>query len=290
MQLQLIELYLLVCRLYDTEPVLQFQRLSNFKPEFTDQELVTIYLFGHLHGLFAMRQIYDDIHHQWLEWFPHLPSYQAFNHRLNNLAPSFELLSDSLLQHAQRHLCASDDRLIDSVPVILARATRATSARVAREVADKSFCASKNLWYHGVKIHLQAARRVAQLPMPERIFLTKASCHDLAALRQMNLTVGKCALFADKAYACAETKAEFESHQTVLATPTKKQKNQPLEQTDSLWSRFVSSMRQPIESLFNWIIEQTGIQHASKVRSTNGLLVHCYGKLAVACLLLVFYP
>ncbi|MDQ3258539.1 MAG: IS982 family transposase, partial [Acidobacteriota bacterium] len=226
----------------------------------------------------------------WREWFPHLPSYQAFNNRLNSLAPSFELLTDALLQQAQAQLSVADDRLIDSVPVILARASRATQARVAREVADKSFCASKNLWYHGVKIHFQAARRVAQLPMPERIFLTEASCHDLAALRQMNLTLGKCALFADKADACAETKAEFEKHRTVLATPTKKEKNQPLEQTDSLWSRFVSSMRQPIESLFNWIIEKTGIQHASKVRSTNGLLVHCYGKLAVACLLLVFYP
>jgi len=290
MQLQLIELYLLVCRLYDTQPVLQFQRLSNFKPEFTDQELITIYLFGHLHGLFAMRQIYHYIQHQWREWFPHLPSYQAFNNRLNSLAPSFELLSDSLLQQAQAHLSVSDDRLIDSIPVILARASRATQARVAREVADKTFCASKNLWYHGVKIHFQAARRVRLLPMPERIFLTEASCHDLAALRQMNLHLGDCALFADKAYACAETKAEFEKQGTALATPTKKEKNQPLEQADSLWSRFVSAMRQPIESLFNWIIEQTGIQNASKVRSTNGLFVHCYGKLAVACLLLVFYP
>ncbi len=44
MQRQLIELYLLVCRLYDTQPVLKQQRLSNFKPECTDEELVTIYL------------------------------------------------------------------------------------------------------------------------------------------------------------------------------------------------------------------------------------------------------
>ncbi|MDQ3648859.1 MAG: IS982 family transposase [Acidobacteriota bacterium] len=290
MQRQLIELYLLVCRLYDTQPVLQQQRLSNFQPEFTDHELVTIYLFGHLHGLFAMRQIYNHIHHQWRAWFPLLPSYQAFNNRLNNLAPSFELLTDALLQQAQAQLSVSDDRLIDSVPVILARASRSTSARVAREVADKTFCASKNLWYHGVKIHLQAARRIAQLPMPERIFLTEASCHDLAAVRQMHLHLGDCALFADKAYACADTKAEFDKRGTALTTPTKKEKNQPLEQADSLWSRFVSAMRQPIESLFNWIIERTGIQNASKVRSTNGLLVHCYGKLAVACVLLVFYP
>lgn len=146
------------------------------------------------------------------------------------------------------------------------------------------------MWYHGVKLHLEAPRRLQLLPLPERLFLTAASCHDLSALRQMNLKLGHCAFFADKAYACADTKAEFDDNGTALATPTKKEKNQPLERTDSLWSRFVSSMRQPVESLFNWIIEKTGIQNASKVRSTNGLVVHCYGKLAVACLLLVFYP
>ena len=156
-----------------------------------------------------MRQIYNHIHHQWRAWFPLLPSYQAFNNRLNNLAPSFELLTDTLLQQAHAQLSVADDRLIDSVPVILARASRSTSARVAREVADKTFCASKNLWYHGVKIHLQAARRITQLPMPERIFLTEASCHDLAAVRQMHLHLGDCALFADKAYACAEP-ADFD--------------------------------------------------------------------------------
>jgi len=290
MQLQLIQLYLLVCHLYDTQPVLQFQRISNFKPEFTDQQLVTIYLFGHLHGFFAMRQIYDHIRQQWRAWFPRLPSYQALNHRLNDLAPTFELLIDALLQQANTHISVADDRVIDSVPVILARGSRSKSAAVAREIADKTFCASKNLWYHGVKIHVQAARRVHLLPIPERICLTEASCHDLNALRQMNLHLGNCALFADKAYACQETEADFNKVGTVLATPSKKQKNQPLEHTDSLWSRFVSSMRQPIESLFNWVIEKTGIQNASKVRSTNGLFVHCYGKLAVACLLLVFYP
>lgn len=290
MQLQLIELYLLVCHLYDTQPVLKHQRISNFSPRFTDQELVTIYLFGHLQGFFAMRQTYDYILHHWRAWFPNLPSYQAFNRRLGDLTPSFEVLIDFLLQAAQPQLAPSADRVIDSVPIILARGSRSTRARVAREIADKTFCASKNLWYYGVKFHLQATRRLQLLPMPERIFLTAASCHDLSALRQMNLSLGACALFADKAYACTATKAEFDNTGTAFATPTKKEKNQPLEQSDCLWSRFVSSMRQPIESLFNWIIEQTGIQNASKVRSTNGLLVHCYGKLAVACLLLVFYP
>jgi len=50
----------------------------------------------------------------------------------------------------------------------------------------------------------------------------------------------------------------------------------------------VRRIRQPIESLFNWIEEKTGIQRASKVRSTDALLIHCWGKLAVAFFLLVF--
>ena len=45
----LIDIYLFVCRVYDTSPETCYQRLSNNRePEFTDQELVTIRLFAHL--------------------------------------------------------------------------------------------------------------------------------------------------------------------------------------------------------------------------------------------------
>ena len=48
----------------------------------------------------------------------------------------------------------------------------------------------------------------------------------------------------------------------------------------------VSWVRQPIESLFNWIEEQTKIQQASKIRSSSGLLVYVFGQLAAAMWLL----
>ncbi len=49
MELQLIQLYLWVCLVYDKHPMLKYQRLSNnCQPLFTDQELITVYLFGHL--------------------------------------------------------------------------------------------------------------------------------------------------------------------------------------------------------------------------------------------------
>ena len=76
---------------------------------------------------------------------------------------------------------------------------------------------------------------------------------------------------------------------THLLTPHKRRRNEPEMNIPTLLNRFVSSMRQPLESLFGWMIQRTDLQNASRVRSTKGLLAHCYGKLAVACLLLTFY-
>lgn len=58
--------------------------------------------------------------------------------------------------------------------------------------------------------------------------------------------------------------------------------------SNDLYSQSVSAIRQPIESFFNWLIEKTDIQKASKVRSTKGLLVHVFGKLTAAFISYMF--
>jgi IS5 family transposase len=288
---KLIELYLLICRLYDNQPVLKQQRLSNnHQPLFSDEELLTMYIFGHLQGHTTGRRIYDYIQDHWREWFPALPAYQAFNRRLNELAPAFELLIERLLTSAAWQIKATDDRLIDSVPVMLARGTRANRGRVAPELADTGFCATKQMYYRGVKLHLIAARRSHRLPLPERIHLSQASQHDLAALRELSPQMpARSGLFADKAYFHAATEAEFKEQGSFLVACYKRHRNEPESNVPPLYNRFVSAIRQPLESLFNWLIQKTDLQNASRVRSSQGLKVHCYGKLAVACLLLTFY-
>lgn len=289
MEHELIELYLLVCRFYDKRPDLKYQRLSNFRPRCTDEELFTIYLFGHLQGFHEQRRIYLYVCRHWHRWFPNLPSYQAFNRRLNLLAPAFSELISDVLESAVVQLAPGADRLIDSLPVMLAKGTRCSTARVAPEVADKGFCASKSSFYYGVKIHAIALRRSNQLPLPALLHLSRASQHDLSTLRELNPALGECVLFGDKAYADEEIKAVFAACGTQLVTPYKRKRNEPETAAPALWSRFVSSFRQPIEGFFSWLIQRTNIQNASLVRSTTGLFVHCYGKLAVACLLLTFY-
>jgi hypothetical protein len=287
---QLIELFLLICTFYDNQPVLKHQRLSNFKPRFTDQELLTMYVFGHLQGFSTQRLIYNYFARHWREWFPLLPTYQAFNRRLHQLTPAFELFIESNLSAtAQRQSLATADRLIDSLPVMLAVGTRANRARVARQLADVGYCATKQIHYCGVKLHVLAARRKAQLPLPERLFLSRASQHDLAALREMDPNLSSCGLFGDKAYADAEMKASMQKRGIHLVTPYKRKRNEDETAVPISYNRFISSIRQPIESLFGWLIQRTDVQNASGVRSAQGLLVHCYGKLAVACLLLNFY-
>lgn len=291
METKLIELYLLICHLYDTHPVLKQQRLSNnHQPLFSDEELLTMYLFGHLQGLTTQRRIYDYIRNHWREWFPAMPAYQSVNGRLNQLTPAFELLIEHLLLSGAWQIEATDDRLIDSVPVMLARGTRANRARVAPELADTGFCATKQQHYRGVKLHVIAARRIAKLPLPEKIHLSAASQHDLAALREVSpeLPPG-CALFADKAYFHAETAADCQAQGWFLLASYKRHRHEPEKDVPTFYNRFVSAIRQPLESLFNWLIQRTDLQNASRVRSSQGLKVHCYGKIAMACLLLTFY-
>jgi hypothetical protein len=290
MELQLVQLYVWVCRFYDNHPVLKLQRMNNHnQPAFTDQELVTVYLFGHFQGHFLQRRIFDYIHHHWLAWFPDLPSYQAFNYRLNTLSPSFALLVEELLSALANTSPHTTDHVLDSLPIILAKGTRADGAKVAREIANKGYCSSKKLFYHGIKLHLLGRRRPKQLPVPEALALTSAAVHDLTAFRQEVEPPAFGTLFADKAYKDEVTKADLAKRQVELCTPDKRQRGQEAESAyNSLWSRFVSAMRQPIESMFNWLIQRAGIQDASRVRSTKGLMVHCYGKLTVCCFCLLF--
>ena len=291
MKNQVIQIYLLVCQIYDSQSSLKYQRASNFKPVFTDEEIITIYLFGQLNDKFTHRQIYDFIVDYWLDWFPDLPSYQAFNRRLNLLADNFQLLFAHLLQtlHWQQENL-SEDYLVDSMPIMLASGTRSKRARVAPEIAKVGFSAVKQTNFHGVRLHLIAKRQTAALPLPTQVWLREANVHDLTALKEISdeLPSG-INLFGDKAYADETFKAQLRKQQIQLLTPIKKPKKQIHSKAQKCFSKTVSSFRQPIESFFKWLIDKTEIQRASQVRSTEGLIIHCLGKLTFALLFLNFY-
>jgi len=97
MENQLIELYLFACHIYDTRSEICFLRLSNnSKPDFTDQELVAIYLFAHGQGLFEKKAMHRLIDKYWRHYFPNLPAYQTFVARLNLLEQTFQTIGGYL--------------------------------------------------------------------------------------------------------------------------------------------------------------------------------------------------
>jgi len=242
-------------------------------------------------GHFKQNRIHQYISQHFRDWFPHLPAYQTFNYRLNNLRESLQVIVYALFEEIEGsgkyHYEA--DCLLDSMPIMLAVRGRSGQAKVATNEANQSYCATKEIWYHGVKLHLLARKQNGSLPKPEVMKITAAAEHDLRVLQELEGKING-NLFADKAYKDRETERKFKEQGVIICTPDKKKKNQEVYEVghSGLWSRFVSRIRQPIESLFNWINEKTEIQNGSKIRSSNGLFVHCYGKLAVALFALCF--
>jgi hypothetical protein len=291
MENQLIELYLLACHVYDTRSETCFQRLSNnSKPHFTDQELIAIYLFGHLNGVFEKKAIHRLIDKYWRHFFPNLPAYQTFVARLNLLEQSFQTIGGYLNELLAASRTPEIDHLIDSVPVMLARGGHAYTARVARDVSNVGYCASKKMYFHGVRLHTIAQRRFASMPLPAQVWLREGSCHDLQSVREQAISLPGSTLIGDRAFPDPTFQAMLEEQRTTLYAPRKKPKGQELSAAEKYYNRMVSKIRQPIESFFKWLIDKTDIQRAGRVRSTEGLMVHCWGKLTFAVYLLVFNP
>lgn len=260
------------------------------KPNFTDQELLTTYLFSVcFERRFRIKDIHDFIYHYWLDWFPDLPSYEAYNARLNRMVSTFPVLVQALLdkmyegKHIEQDVVIS---LTDSMPIITCSGKR--KAKVARELCNKGYNSAKNMHYFGVKLHSIGFAQKRSLPFIEYIQVGAASEHDLQAQRQILQDMHARLVAADKAFCDEQLADELDNNKSVLLTPVKYKKGQSIQDkqrhkaADDIWSKAVSSMKQPIESLFNWIIEHTDIQRASKVRSTKGLLVHIFGKFAAA--------
>ena len=246
---------------------------------------MTIYLWGIVERRFEVKQIYAYTKMHLLEWFPRLPSYQAFNRRLNELAPAFQTLAAIVLDMPVFQDCLSSNSIIDSMPIMLAKQSRSSRAKVSPELCSKSYCASKDQWYYGMKLHALGIVQYKRIPMPSLFCVSTASDHDLTIGKQMLAspppTIRR--LFADKAYCDAEWKAFLAGKGIQLCTPFKKTRGfVDLFISEDCFSSFVSRIRQPMESFFNWLSEKTGIQAASKVRSTKGLLTFIFARIAAA--------
>lgn len=282
LETKLISIYLMVCEAWEQGVFVSAQRFSNNKkPAWTDQEIMTMYIFGVICGRETKKEIFDYLRVHWDEWFPEMKSYEAFNYRLNLLEDACVGLNEYIAAQFDREFGEEFRKLMDAMPIVIAKAKRSNKAKVASNFADKGYCASKGEYYYGVKLHVIGYDRDYSIPIPSYIGMTPASTHDLQAFRQVEQELTNCDLFGDSAYNDKALYLELTERNVQLTTPIKRKKGQKtLDSADRMYSTAVASIRQPIESLFNWLQEKTKIQRASKVRSSKGLMTHVFGKFA----------
>jgi hypothetical protein len=285
---KLIRIYFLICDYYKELQYYCERFSNNNQPEFTDEEIMTIYLYVMQHeGHTKIKHIHRFASEYLKDWFPGLGSYQAFNNRLNRLTGAFNRLVEMLLTSSIPNDCILEQSVLDSMPIITCSGKR--SGKVAPEVTDKGYCSTKGMYYHGMKLHMLGFRRVGRLPHPEQILFTPASVNDITVYKQAWSTIENRTFFGDKIYMDHDLNQQMAIEQgSEMYTPVKGVKGMPdvikkrIKAADDLFSTAVSRIRQPIEAIFNWLIEKVDIQKASKVRSTQGLLIHAFGRLAAA--------
>ena len=293
--LKLVEIYLYICQRFEEDLKYHCERFSNnSEPEFSDQEIMTVYLFAiQEEQRLKIKQIHRFANEYLRSWFPTLGSYQAFNNRINRLSEAFKKLLEPLLEEFIPEDCCLEQSLLDSMPIITCSGKR--TPKVATEIVDKGRCSSKGMYYHGLKLHALGFRRIGKLPFPEQLQITSASENDLTVFKGVWAQICNRTFWGDKIYHNKDFFNELEiKNNAVMLTPVKAIKGQSIQEkqrnkaADDLFSKAVSSVRQPIEAFFNWLIEKTDIQRASKVRSTKGLLVHVFGKLSASFIHLIF--
>jgi hypothetical protein len=287
--LQLISLYCYVSDEYHSTVSAKCQRLSNNnQPEFADEECITVYLWGMMNGHCEQKDGYEFVKAYHKQDFPKLPSYQKFNKRINNLSEAIILLTENLTKHPEITELNPID-LVDSCPIVLANSKRHKRGRVASEFCSSGYCASKDMFYYGVKLHTIGRKRTGALPLPVNACITSASTPDITAFIEMPIDKRDRVFFGDKAYVSQSLIDDLANIGSVMVTPCKRKKGMPeLSPEQSAFSKAVSKIRQPIDSLFSWLDDKFSIEHASRVRSLNGLLVHVFSRLFLGLLLLIF--
>ena len=284
-----------VCRKFEEGLCCEsYRHTNNSAPDLTDQEIMTIYLFTMQHQkIFKQKDIHRYAKDHLGSWFPKLNSYQAFNNRLNRLCGAMAKFAQDLIDEFRPSDCSNGQSLLDSMPIILCSGKR--QGKVATEITDKGYCSTKGMYYYGAKLHALGFRRIGKLPYPEHIVVSKASENDLTVFKDNWSGLPNRTFFGDKIYQNEDFfKAMYLNCNSEMLTPVKYPKGVPQaikkfnKAADELYSKAVSTVRQPIEGLFSWLIEKSDIQNASKVRSTKGLNIHLFGRLAAAFITLIF--
>lgn len=216
-------------------------RARGFSPKLTDEEVITMEIFGQMMHQNCVGRIYEYFKNHWQSWFPQLGSRVNFLKQSTNLCQiKQQLMKDLFPPYDDLHI-------IDGLPLPICKLTRSRRCRSLENFAHYGFCAAKNERYYGVKAHIATNSK----GLISFVTLTSADVDERDVLDNLKGYL-QGTLLGDKGYLSCEKQASLRHHNIDLLTL--KRKNMPDNRSDTL-KKFISKTRKNIETTFSILTE-----------------------------------
>lgn len=237
------------------------------KPKLSDKQLMALTLAAESLGIDSERYLFKQLP-------PELQGKierSVYNRRRRQLAGKMEQLRQRIVARLSP---SADCYLVDSMPLEACKLSRAKRSRICQEnpqtAPDYGYCAAQNSHYFGYKIH---AVSTAQ-GILKTFDISKASCHDIHYLHDVQTQLSNCVLVGDKGYLSQQWQQDlFVSSAIQLETP--KRKNQ---QQAAPFSPVLRKARKRIETLFSQLCDQFMIRR-NYAKSFQGFATRTLSKI-----------
>ena len=219
------------------------------KPEFSDSEVITLLLAMDYLPFPGERQFWAFICANCLPLFPKLINRSQFNRRVRDL----RLLVEELRRYWLTDLGAltATQLLLDTKPVPVLGYKRSKTHSDFAGRAAYGVCASRNLKYFGFKLVLLCTLE----GIPVAFELVPANTDERAAAEEVLAYVWNCDIYSDKGFIGEEWQQEQRDWRGNRIWTTKRVNQK--EQNDPALDRWLNSIRERIEGVFNEI-QNTG--------------------------------
>jgi hypothetical protein len=211
----IITVYCLVCdqysALYAERPI----RHGGFKPQLTDEEVITLEICGEYFKMNTDQDLFDYFRQHYQAWFPKLRDRSVFVRQAANLWQVKAAIQHRLAQLSGQ--AADPVQIIDTMPLPICSYTRSQRDRCFKPDADYGHCAAKDLKYYGFKLGL----RISRLGMITYFPLLPARSHDIHLMDDLvENFVGT--VPADKGFIDQFRQSLLAEHGVVVITPPRK--------------------------------------------------------------------
>ena len=216
-------------------------RTSGPRPDLTDEEALTIELWGEMEGLTSDAAIWRHARDYLRDWFPLLGGEWNFTRRCANL----HVLKEEIQRRA--FWPTVDWNAFDGLPLPVCKLARARRDKRFRGEAAQSYCAAKDEKYYGFK----AGALMNSEGEIFRLWLGAANIDERVMLEATSIAMPGL-LLADKGLISKELSATLAERDILLTTPMRK--NMRDDRPQAL-VRHAMRLRRRIETAFGRLVD-----------------------------------